>query len=403
FVGGQYSKFTQQINSEISNDYNNTAYLLSQNRQQSYLIDVLTGRADFEKSFKNEMKWEAGTNISDARSNSRLNIQNYNPQRQSASDYNYAEKIYSAYTQLSGKISKIGYSAGLRMENTRVQGGYQDSLTLSVNRNYTKLFPKASVNIPVGETKTLTLGYSKSITRPNYSSSSQITTYINPFFEWSHNINISPSITQEVSATVQYKEISWGASYYRINNPVYYSTEYNDQTNTLRMIDKNYALESGINLTGTVPFKYKGWTSTNTLVATKDQITDPAAITGKSAPYLYFYSNNQFKLPGGYDFMVSGWGITKRNEGIFERNAMAAIDTTITKTFFKKLTCSLSYNSIISTGQAKENFNVNDVVSRGVYYLNNREVAMSLKYAFGKLKDSKYKNRDVNDDLNRIK
>lgn len=192
-------------------------------------------------------------------------------------------------------------------------------------------------------------------------------------------------------------------SYYRINNPVYYSVDYSDQTGTLRMIDKNYAVESGVNLNVVMPFKSGIWSSTNTLTASKDQVKDPASTLIGSRPYLYLYSNNQFKLPKGYSLMVSGWGITKRNEGIFQRNAMYAVDTTLTKTFYKKLICSMGYNSILSTGQAKEDFAVNAISSRGIYYLDSREFTLSVKYAFGKLKDPKYKNRDVNDNLNRIK
>lgn len=403
FAGGQYSQFSQNLNSNIWNNYNNTETVLSQDRQQKYLIDVLTARVDFEQSFKNGIKWESGTNVSGAHSNSILNIENYSPVSNTGSSYDYSEKIYAAYTQISGKIGKVEYAAGLRVENTKVMAGYTDSTALSVNTNYTKLFPKASLNVPVAEKTTLTFGYSKSIIRPNYSTASQVTTYINPFFEWGNNININPSISQEFSATVQYKESSWGASYYRINNPVYYSAAYDDQLNRLKMTDRNYTLESGINVNITVPVKYGFWTATNTLIATKDQIKDAAAVTGKSSPYLYLYSNNQFNLPAGYSFMISGWGITKRNEGVFERNAMIAVDTAITKTFNKKLTCTLGYNSIISTGQAKENFNINEVSSRGVYYLNNREFSMSVKYAFGKLKDPKYKNKDSNDNMSRIR
>jgi len=403
FIGAQYSRYHQALNSNIWNNYNDTQNVFSQSRQQQYLIEVLSGRADFEKAFKNEMKLENGISLSSANSNALLNIESYGSLSTAASNYDYREKIYAAYTQLSGKIKKVSYTAGLRFENTRVQAGYHDSIPPSVHKNYVNLFPKASVNFPLGTSKSFILAYAESISRPNYSTSSKITTYVNPFFEWSNNINISPSIKKEISATVQHRENTFGISYYRINNPVYFSAEYNGESNVLRMIDKNYALESGVNITMTIPFKSGLWSSTNMLVATKDQVKDPAAIMGKSRPYVYFYSNHQFKLPAVCMLMVSGWGITKRNEGIFQRNAGYAIDTAVTKTFFNKLNCSLGYNSLLSTGQVKENFDVNGVTSKGIYYLDQRQVSLSVKYAFGKLKDSAYKNKDVNDNMNRIR
>jgi len=403
FIGAQYSRYHQALNSNIWNNYNDTQNVFSQSRQQQYLIEVLSGRADFEKAFKNEMKLENGISLSSANSNALLDIESYGSLSTATSNYDYREKIYAAYTQLSGKIKKVSYTAGLRFENTRVQAGYHDSIPPSVHKNYVNLFPKASVNFPLGTSKSFILAYAESISRPNYSTSSKITTYVNPFFEWSNNINISPSIKKEISATVQHRENTFGISYYRINNPVYFSAEYNGESNVLRMIDKNYALESGVNITMTIPFKSGLWSSTNMLVATKDQVKDPAAIMGKSRPYVYFYSNHQFKLPAACILMVSGWGITKRNEGIFQRNAGYAIDTAVTKTFFNKLNCSLGYNSLLSTGQVKENFDVNGVTSKGIYYLDQRQVSLSVKYAFGKLKDSAYKNKDVNDNMNRIR
>jgi hypothetical protein len=127
------------------------------------------------------------------------------------------------------------------------------------------------------------------------------------------------------------------------------------------------------------------------------------AIINRVKPYVYLYSNNQFKLPAGYTIMISGWGVTKREEGIFERNAMYAVDTAVSKTFFKKLSATLSFNSLLSTQQAKETFTINSIVSQGIYFADVREISLGLKYAFGNIKDSKYKNKEVDENMNRIK
>jgi hypothetical protein len=230
-----------------------------------------------------------------------------------------------------------------------------------------------------------------------------MTTYINPFFEWANNIDIKPTIKKELSATLQVKENSIGLSYYHVNDPLYYEISYNEGIKRLRMINTNYKSESGYNLNVTVPFKTKVWISTNTITGILNKVKDPAAITAKATPYLYVYSNNQFKLPAGYTLMVSGWGTTKTQEGIFKRSAMYAADTAVSKTFIKRLSTTLSLNSILSTKESKEDFTVNNIVSKGVYYADVREVSLSLKYAFGNIKDSKYKNKEVNENMNRIK
>ena len=42
-----------------------------------------------------------------------------------------------------------------------------------------------------------------------------------------------------------------------------------------------------------------------------------------SKPYLYYYSNNEFKLPKDYTISLTAWGLTEQKEGVFERNAIS--------------------------------------------------------------------------------
>jgi hypothetical protein len=133
----------------------------------------------------------------------------------------------NAYTQLSGKHKKVNYSAGVRMESTNVKSNYTDNSSSSaVNKRSTQFFPKASVTLPVDSSKTLTLRYSKTITRPDYSNANQTAVYINPYFEWANNININPYINQEVSVTFQYKDYSLALSVYQAKGPVYSKQTY---------------------------------------------------------------------------------------------------------------------------------------------------------------------------------
>lgn len=403
FTGVQYSKFDRKLASNIFNDFNHTESILTQDRDQHFGIDLVTARADFEKKFKNETTWESGLNTSHASARSLLDISNYQPVYISKSDYRYVEQNYAAYTQLSGKLGIIGYSGGLRMENTRVKGQFADSATLLVDKNYTRFFPKINIEIPLDSTKTLSLNYSRSINRPSYANANQITTYINPFFEWSHNININPSLTDAITATIQYQDYSLQVSCYRQKDPVYYNAEYNEEINRLRMIDRNFDKESGANATLTIPLKYKWWSATNLANVTLNKVSDPSASYYKSRPYFYLYSNHQIALPGGYACMVSGWWVTRRYEGLFERNALFAVDLGISKTFFKRLTCAINFNDIFRSLKSTEKFFVNNVQSDGVYYEDVREIAISIKYTFGKMSESKYKNKDVDENPDRVK
>ena len=401
FIATQFSTGSQGLTSNIYNNYNNTQAVLTQIRNQGYKVQVFSGRVDYEQSFAKALKWESGLAVTSAQSNSFLELQTYDPLTLSNSDYKYDEQLLSAYTQLSGKLGKLNFSAGLRTEDTQTRG-YGENNTAVIQKDYINFFPKTELRWTADENTSLGLNYAKSISRPNYASSSQITTYINPFFEWANNINIDPTIKDELTVAYQYQQSSLSLSYYRIKNPVYYAIDYDDQLDRLRMVNTNYKLETGLNLTLTIPFKYKLLTSTNELTGVLNQVKDPLAVINKSMPYLYLYSNNQLALPGNYSLMISGWAYTKRIEGVFERNAMYAIDFMLSKTFFKNLSCTAGYNSLLSTRTAREDFTINDISSRGLYYLDVREFTIGLKYSIGGLRHSNYKNKAVDDSINRL-
>ncbi|RZJ49899.1 MAG: TonB-dependent receptor, partial [Flavobacterium sp.] len=58
FVGFQGSNYNQHLWSLVENNFNETEFELSQNRDQKFNVDVFSGRIDLEKKFENEMKWE---------------------------------------------------------------------------------------------------------------------------------------------------------------------------------------------------------------------------------------------------------------------------------------------------------------------------------------------------------
>ena len=116
---------------------------------------------------------------------------------------------------------------------------------------------------------------------------------------------------------------------------------------------------------------------------------------------MYAYSNHQFKLPKDFTLSFTAWGLTKRNVGAFERNALFSFDTSLSKSFYKTLNCTLSFNNIFKTLADKESFTINNIASNGVYY-DTRDVSLLIKYSFGKIKNSTFKNKAVDENTNRI-
>lgn len=402
FSGFQYSNFNQQMASIIFNDYNNTGSELSQQRYQKFGVNVFSGRTDLEKKFKNEMQLELGVLYLSADADTHFIIQNNNPASTTKSDYNYKEKNIAAYSQFSGSFKKINYTLGLRAENTIVKGKYVIESALSMDKNYVNLFPKTEIGVTIDSTSTISINYSKSIVRPNFSSTSQASAYINPYFVWANNINLNPTITDEFSLDYAYKDKSLRLIYYKSKNPIYYGASYNESQDLLTFMTTNFEKESGISIEVNIPFKYKIWTTTNVLNVGYIKIEDSTALTMETKPSVYIYSNHIFSLPKEIELSITSWGYTKQKLGIFERSGLVTFDAAVTKKFFKQFDCALSWSDIFKKMNYRGDFTINNVAARGIYYTDSSVISLSVKYSFGKIKKSEYKERSVDENSGRI-
>ncbi len=260
------------------------------------------------------------------------------------------------------------------------------------------------LNIEMDSTKNLTFNYSKSIERPDYSRASSIRVFINPFLEGSGNVNLLPTVMDEISTNFQLKQKSISVSYLRRKNPMYFTIDYDkDDTGKAIFALRNLERESGLDISLTLPITQGIWTATNFMMLSTRRVQDSSAVTNASKPYLYIYTDHQFKIGDDTTLSLGGWGFTKRSEGIFMRNGLISLNAAITKTFFDTLNCSLHFNDITKAQNFEESYSIDGVNANGVYFADAREIALSIKYSIGTHKEPDYKNRDVDENLDRIK
>ncbi|WP_035650808.1 outer membrane beta-barrel family protein [Flavobacterium sp. ASV13] len=403
FTGLQFSNFDQKSWSQVQDNFNDTQFDLTQIRDQKFKVNVFSGRIDLEKKIKNEMKLEAGGLFSSANSKSDIAIFYNQTNTNEISNYDFEEQNLAGYTQLSGKIKKVNFSIGIRVENTNVNGKFKTDLLPLIDKNYTNFFPKAQFTYAIDSTKSINVNYAKSISRPNYSSLSQGATYINPYFLYSRNVFLDPTIIDEISTSFQYHDKSVKLSYYQNKNPVYNSFFFDNEQNIMTFKDVNFDKEWGLNLDFEVPFTYKFWTMNNSVIFILEKIEDASAVFLSSKPYLYFYSNNEFKLPKDYNIMIGWWGATTQYKGVFERNPRFVFDMALSKKFFKNWNCTLSWNNVFKNVIEKEEFTINNISSKARYVVDAHEVSIAIKYSFGKIKESQFKEKNIDENENRVR
>ena len=105
---------------------------------------------------------------------------------------NYDENVNAVYGLFTATKGKFSYSFGLRAEksNITVQNGF--SLN-TINKNYTDIFPSASLGFELGGGSYLSSSYSRSISRPHVSQLNPFISFNNERFQSVGNPDLNPN------------------------------------------------------------------------------------------------------------------------------------------------------------------------------------------------------------------
>jgi len=403
FSGFQYSGFKQVLDAEIRNSVGGNTFSLDEIRSQDYTINSFALRIDVEKTIAKNMKWETGINLSDARANAFTAIETLTMGQDTQTDFGYKEQLYSAYTSLSGEISKKAtVDVGLRAEYNRAEGKVDLETTAVLSREMTNIFPKANVAITLDSIRSLNFNYGKTISRPNFARASTITAFINPFLEASGNVTLRPTLTDEISATYQKRKASFFVNYHQSNNPLSFAISYDAENDRGVLSQVNLEKQNGWYMGVTLPHTKGIWTSNNTITLNYSRLRDESMANVSAKPYLYAYTNHQLKVAKDTTLVVGAWAIGKSQEGVFTRNGLAVFEAALSKTFFKNWDCTVRFNDITRAMNFGERYALNGVIADGIYFTDGQEVAFSIKYRFGGKDISSFKNRDVDANLDRI-
>lgn len=402
FFGVQYSNYIRNLDSEITNSIDGNGFEIFENRDQDFMIDAYAARVDFEKKVLGDQKFEMGLNYAGAEAEAFSEFEILMPTNYFSAIYNYSEENIAAYSQLSGKVKKLDYSLGLRVEKNDVEGGFESADNLTVDFDQTIFFPKVMVNIPLDSSWNLTLNYAKTVARPNYLNSSSITTYISPFLEYTRNVNLRPSINEEIFANFQYKRHSFELSYSRRKNPTFVSIILDETTDRLISSPINLEEERSFNLSILNPFGYKKWSATNFVRFSISEMIDSAAVAQGVTPSVYVYTRQQFQLPKRFSIGATFYGMTKRKTGVTEAKGFSNLDFFISKTFKNKLSVTLNFNDVYRGFEFTSLTEFNSIVTNETRFSDRKAFMISMRYSFGKEFKSKYQNRNVDDNLNRM-
>jgi outer membrane beta-barrel protein/carboxypeptidase-like protein/TonB-dependent receptor-like protein len=145
----------------------------------------------------------------------------------------YDETINAAYFQVSS-YSTWSYSLGFRLENSDITIGLANANT-NINKNYTDIFPSASLGYKFKDKSTFNASYSRSIDRPSLRNINPFISFSNERFQTVGNIDLNPYYTDFIELDYYKKFKS-----FRFYTSLYYSIS----TDLLTYIVENTGLST---------------------------------------------------------------------------------------------------------------------------------------------------------------
>lgn len=178
-------------------------------------IHLYSGQANLVWPFSKTFTLRTGVkttfvSIGNGADNNRLQGSLWNPAREISNDFKYDENINAAYTQLDVNLASFQIEAGLRMENTQIEGmqsGSSSQRDSTFKNQYLHLFPTLSLQYRLRNGNSFVLTYGKQIIRPNYR---DLNPFIYIFDDYTYeqgNTMLQPELTDNVELAYIHKDL----------------------------------------------------------------------------------------------------------------------------------------------------------------------------------------------------
>ena len=367
-------------------------------------IDIFSLKADYEKSFSEKSRMEAGVKTGKTITDNEILYENrYNGEwvndANQSNQFKYSEVVSAGYATYSQKFGKFSAMAGLRAEYTSIKG---ESATMDTtfSRGYPGWFPSAYLQYQINDKQGLNLAYARKINRPGYSLLNPFRTYIDPYTFESGNPDLQPEYHNTVALRYNIGGYSVNASYNVVNDVLEKEFIQDDANQITQVTQNNIGKRQGFVISGFAPVQISKWYTLRIYAQATWSMVD-ARYNGEPLKKDYFgaYTSLQHAftiLPTMRANMQMMWvspswsGLIARIDGFWSMNAQ------VEKSFFDRrlnltLTCSDIFNTMLAIG--KINYGNISQTFKEHYY--QRRTMLTVRYSFGSQKIRGARNRDV--------
>lgn len=369
-------------------------------------IDLYAIKADYEQNFK-QGRLGYGGRVGYVRTDNDFNrydvignTEIYDKDR--SNRFEYRENVNAAYVNYNRAFTGIMLQAGVRVENTVSKGtstglkynsgsGNYDPYDSSLNRNYTDVFPSASVTFNKNPMSMFSLTYSRRIDRPAYQDLNPFEFKLNDYTFMKGNTQLRPQYTNSYGITHIFK--------YKLTTTLNYShvkdifTQLPDTTEKSKsfLFKQNLATQDIISLNISYPFQYKSYgffanINTNYSKYKADFGGGDRVVNLDAFTFQYFMQNTlKFGKTKTWTAELSGFYLSPSIwQGVFKSAAMYSVDGGVQKTIFKgNGTLKASVTDIFRTMRWKGSSNFSGQFGEASGRWESRQFRINFSYRFG--------------------
>lgn len=334
----------------------------------------------------------------------------WNPNRGLSSRYDYNENINAAYIQVNGQIGKFNLDAGLRLEQTRINGTHYSS---DINRkdsaysdNYIHLFPSLTAQYSIPETdNSISVLYNKRIIRPNYGDLSPFNYIWDDYTRSTGNPDLKAELTDNIELAYIHKKMYRATFFFSYTKaPIMQNIEIIDD-NIAIIYPENFKNNSrvGFRVDAGDLIQKRWWrTSANATVFRSLYKWKEGGTTIEKKLFTPSISiNNQFILPAGINAEVSGFYNGRMAFGQATINPHWSVSMAIQKKVWDdKLTLRLYANDLFQTNRQDLDLNISGNIGKAStrQFNDYRCIGVSVSINLKQGKQSKKSTRDTSID-----
>lgn len=339
--------------------------------------------------------------------------------RERSNRFVYREAIHAAYLNYNRQWKHLSLQAGLRAENTvmegastgsRWQGSQYAPYESSISQNYLDLFPSMALNFSRTPDHQFSLSFSRRIDRPDYQDLNPFELKVDDYLVQKGNAYLRPQYTSGITlAWVHRQKLNASLGYSRVRNLIFWLSDTAELSKSV-MTKENLASQEVLAFNVSYPFAFKNYSAFVNLNTTWSKFRadfGPGRTIEEDAPGLTLYLQQSLKFAKTWTAELTGfYNAPSLQEGNMRVKGFGSIDAGIqTKLAGDKATLKLAVSDVFNTLQFRVHSAFAGQVLNYTSKMDTRQAKLSLSFRLGSndVKGARQRKSGAEEEMNRVK